>query len=266
MKAGRRGSGACPERSEGAAGQCTPLENILPVRLQALGLTDIDSVITHTNRTVMLSFSRRVLRIHRGYAYASDRVLKAIVRFLNPRVPRVLRRAAEREFLAFPVEEHAPARPRPCSRERARPGDLVLLHRLTELHQRLNADYFGGALGEISIRLSSRMRTRLGELAVEIRSGKPLEITISRRHLARHPWPEIEHTMLHEMVHQWQAESGLRIDHGRTFRQKAREVGVMPAAKRVVTRQPGTQANRPTDDCESFRDERGIDRDYIRLG
>jgi hypothetical protein len=72
--------------------------------------------------------------------------------------------------------------------------------------------------------------------------------------------------MLHEMVHQWQAESGLRIDHGRTFRQKAREVGVMPAAKRVVTRQPGTQANRPTDDCESFRDERGIDRDYIRLG
>ncbi len=33
--------------------------------------------------------------------------------------------------------------------------------------------------------------------------------------------------MLHEMVHQWQAETGLRIDHGRTFRQKAREVGVI---------------------------------------
>jgi hypothetical protein len=242
------------------------LEECLPERLTSLGLREIDRVVIHTNRTVMLSFSKRVLRIHRGYAFASDRILKAIVRFLNPRVPRALRRAAEREFLAFPVEEHAPARPRPCSRERARPGDLVLLHRLTELHQRLNAEHFGGALGEIPIRLSSRMRTRLGELAVEIRSGKPLEITISRRHLARHPLPEIEHTMLHEMVHQWQAETGLRIDHGRTFREKAREVGVIPAAKRMVTRQAGTRASRPIDDCESFRHERGIDRDYIRLG
>ena len=226
MKAGKRVSGA--------AGQLAPLEECLPERLATLGLREIDRIVIHTNRTVMLSFSKRVLRIHRGYAFASDRVLKAIVRFLNPRVPRVLRRAAEREFLAFPVEEHAPARPRPCSRERARPGDLVLLHRLTDLHQRLNADHFGGALGEIPIRLSSRMRTRLGELAVEIRSGRPLEITISRRHLARHPWPEIEHTMLHEMVHQWQSESGLRIDHGRTFRLKAREVGVVPTARRTI--------------------------------
>jgi hypothetical protein len=79
------------------------------------------------------------------------------------------------------------------------------------------------------------MRTRLGELAVEIRSGRPLDIAISRRHIARHLWPEVEHTMLHEMVHQWQAETGLRIDHGRTFRQKAREVGVLPAAKRTVS-------------------------------
>ena len=243
MKAGQRVSGACPERSEGAAGQLAPLEECLPERLTTLGLREIDRVVIHTNRTVMLSFSKRVLRIHRGYAFASDRVLKAIVRFLNPRVPRALRRAAELEFLAFPVEEHAPTRPRPCSHERARPGDLVLLHRLTELHQRLNAEHFGAALGEIPIRLSNRMRIRLGELAVEIRSGKPLEITISRRHLARHPWLEIEHTMLHEMVHQWQAETGLRIDHGRTFRQKAREVGVMPAAKRTVSGAAGQRGS-----------------------
>ena len=185
----------------------------------------------------MLSVSRtRALRIHQGYAFASDRVLKAIVRFLNPRVPRVLRRAAEREFLAFPVEQYAPPRPRPCARERARPGDLILLHQLTALHQDLNARHFGGELGEIPIRLSSRMRTRLGELSVNIRSGRPLEITISRRHLTRHAWNEVEHTMLHEMVHQWQAETGLRIDHGGTFRRKAREVGVLPAAKRTLNR------------------------------
>jgi hypothetical protein len=238
VKAGKRGGGA--------AGQPLALEDCLPERLAALGLREIERVVIHTNRTVMLSLNRRVLRIHRGYAHAPDRVLKAIVRFLSRRLPRVLRRAAEREFLAFPVEAHAPTRPRPCARERARPGDLVLLHRLTSLHQRLNAEHFGGTLNEIPIRLSSRMRTRLGELAVEIRSGRPLDIAISRRHIARHAWSEVEHTMLHEMVHQWQAETGLRIDHGRTFRQKAREVGVVPAAKRVVS---GTSGQRDSRAC-----------------
>ena len=234
MKAGRQGGGADGKRGSVAAGQ--EQHAVLRDRLNLLGLRDIAYVVTHNNRTVMLSVTRnRVLRIHQGYAFASDRVLRAIVRFLNPRVPRVLRRAAEREFLAFPVEDHAPPRPRPCAREQARPGDLTTLYRLAELHQQLNAQHFGGTLGDIPIRLSSRMRTRLGELAVDLRSGLPLEITISRRHMARHAWSEVEHTMLHEMVHQWQAETGLRIDHGRTFRQKARAVGVVPAAKRTVS-------------------------------
>jgi hypothetical protein len=209
-------------------------EDCLPERLAALGLREIERVVTHTNRTVMLSLNRRVLRIHRGYAHAPDRVLKAIVRFLSRRVPRVLRREAEREFLAFPVETHAPSRPRREQAEQARPGDLVLLHRLNSLHQQLNAQHFGGSLGQIPIRLSSRMRTRLGELAADLRTGRPTQITISRRHLTRHSWAEVEHTLLHEMVHQWQAETGLPIDHRRTFRQKAREVGVLPAAKRTM--------------------------------
>jgi hypothetical protein len=219
------------QRDSGAAGQ----ENLLESRLNLLGLRNTAAIICHNNRTVMLSLTRRgVLRIHQGYAFAPDRVLRAIVRFLNPRVPRLLRRAAEREFLAFPVEAHAPSPPRRCRPERARPGDVTQLHRLETLHRALNQTHFGGKLEQISLRLSSRMRTRLGELSIDLRSGRPLEITISRRHLARHPWPEVEHTMLHEMVHQWQAETGLRIDHGRTFRQKAREVGVLPAAKRSL--------------------------------
>jgi hypothetical protein len=187
----------------------------------------------------MLSLHRRVLRIHRGYAFASDRVLKAIVRFLNPRVPRVLRRAAEREFLQFPVEEHAPPAAGPGRRDRARPGDVLLLHRLETLHRQLNGQHFGGSLGEIPIRLSSRMKSRLGELAVDLKTGRPTEIGLSRRHIARHPWSEVEHTMLHEMVHQWQAETGLRVDHGPTFRGKAREVRMLPAAKRTIGREVG---------------------------
>jgi hypothetical protein len=218
----------------GAAGQMFLLEDHLPVRLQELGLRHVDGIITHTNRTVMLSLHRRVLRIHRGYSYAPDCVLKAIIRFLNPRIPRVLRRAAEREFLRFPVEEHAPSAPPTGARERARPGDVRLLHRLETLHRELNVKYFNGQLGEIAIRLSARMRRRLGELSVDIRTGRPLELSISRRHIARHPWSEVEHTLLHEMVHQWQAESGVPVDHRATFRRKAREVGVLPAAKRTI--------------------------------
>jgi SprT-like family len=82
------------------------------------------------------------------------------------------------------------------------------------------------------------MKSRLGELAVDLATGRPIEIGISRRHATRHPWPEVEHTMLHEMVHQWQAETGLRIDHGPTFRKKAGEVGVLPAARRMIGEGP----------------------------
>ena len=74
------------------------------------------------------------------------------------------------------------------------------------------------------------MKRRLGELALDRRTGSATEITLSRRHLRRDGWGEIEQTLLHEMVHQWQAESGMPVDHGREFRCKAREVGIQPRA------------------------------------
>jgi hypothetical protein len=230
VKAGKQGSG-----------EAGLFEDCLPERLQALGLRNVEQVVTHTNQTVMLSLRRRVLRIHRGYAFAPDEILRAVVRFLNPRVPRILRRAAEREFLAFPVHVYAP--PSPRRRERARQGDIRLLHRLRELWTQLNAEFFGGSLSRIPVRISSRMKSRLGELSVDPESGRPQEISIGRRHLLRHPWSEVEHTLLHEMVHQWQAESGLRVDHGPTFRRKAREVGVLPAARRTINPADATRTS-----------------------
>jgi hypothetical protein len=50
----------------------------------------------------------------------------------------------------------------------------------------------------------------------------------------RHRWEEVVHTLVHEMVHQWQDETGLPIDHGPRFRAKARDVGIDAAAKRAV--------------------------------
>jgi len=215
----------------------------LPGRLAELGLPG-RLVATHTNRTVMVSMSPRGdLRLHRGYAFAPDAVLRAIIRFLNPRLPRVVRRLAEREFLAFPVDQYAPAaEPR---RERPRPGDLLLLHRLAQAHDRFNREHFDGALDSLPIRLSGRMRTRLGELSVDLRTGRAIEIAISRRHIARHPWDEVEHTLLHEMVHQWQAETGLAVDHGPLFRKKARLVGVMAGAKRPLAVSGGGRRRSP---------------------
>jgi hypothetical protein len=223
------------QRGCGAAGQLLLFEESLPERLRGLGLTQVDRVLTHNNTTVMLSLNRGTLRLHRAYAFAPDDVLLAIVRFLSPRLPRVRRRAAEREFLKFPVRSYFDPR-RPIRRERARPGDRQLLRQLGELHRSLNLRHFAGALQEVPLRLSSRMKSRLGELSADHETGRPLEIGISRRHIARHGWAEVEHTLLHEMVHQWQAESGLPVDHGPTFRAKAREVGVLPAAKRRVSR------------------------------
>jgi hypothetical protein len=215
----------------------------LSARLGRLGLRGVARIVTHSNRIVMVSLGARgVLRLHRGYAHAPDQVLQAIVRFLDARLPRAERRMAEREFIDFPVERHAPAPPGPPRRERPRPGDLLVLHRLSQAHERLNREHFGAALGSLPLRLSSRMRTRLGELSVEVRSGRAIEIAISRRHIARHAWADVEHTLLHEMVHQWQAETGLPVDHGPTFRRKAREVGILPGAKRNLGASRGQPA------------------------
>lgn len=202
-------------------------------RLHALGLPATTAVREHANRTVMLSYTEGRLRIHRGYAWAPERVLRAIVRFLRRETPRAARAALRREFLAFPVEQYAPPWTGERRRERPRPGDVALLHRLERMHERLNAGHFGGELGAVPFRISSRMTTRLAEVALETASNRVLEIAVSRRHL-RHGWAEVEATLLHEMVHQWQAETGRPVDHGPGFRRKAEAVGVVGRAKRRV--------------------------------
>ena len=109
------------------------------------------------------------------------------------------------------------------------------MKRLTEWHRRFNDRHFDGALKPISVRVSRRMRARLGHYMSASPNGEPSEIVVSRRHIRRHGWDEALHTLLHEMVHQWQDETGHPIDHGRLFRTKARDVGVAPSARRTVT-------------------------------
>ncbi len=224
-----------------------PVEALLARRLELLGLPPLTGVRVTDNRSVMVSLSPRgVLSIHRGYGWASDRVLKAVVRFVAPHVPRARRRAAEREILAFHPEEHAPplspgqAR-RPRAPDRPRAGDAEKIRRLEALFAAFNRDHFDGRLPVLPIRLSGRMRTRLGQLCLRHGSGAPYEITLNRRHVDGHGWAEAADTLLHEMVHLWQHASGHAVDHGRAFRRKAAEIGIAAAARRAV--RPG-QARR----------------------
>lgn len=202
---------------------------VLFSRLQDLGLRGVDALVLMRTRTVMVSLIGRTLRVHEGYADAPERVLHAVVAFAIART-KAERQAARDVILAYDVERAPVAR----RRESARPGDLPMLAQLAEAHRQLNARWFEGTLQAIPVRLSGRMATRLGHFDPGSKHTPP-EIVLSRTHITRHGWREAMHTLLHEMVHQWQHETARPVDHGAEFRRKAREVGITPAARRDVT-------------------------------
>jgi hypothetical protein len=215
-------------RARGRAARRAQAATLLQ-RLRLLGLRGIDTVtLMHTRRT-MVSVAGTTLRVHDGYALAPEPVLRAIVTFATART-RAARAAARAVILAHPVDRPPPSR----RAEPLRPGDAPLLARLAEAHAELNVRHFGGALSRIPVLLSARMKTRLGHYAPRGDAAPHGLIVLGRRHLRRDGWAEALHTLLHEMVHQWQDESGLPLDHGTAFRRKAREVGVLPRAKRPV--------------------------------
>lgn len=214
---------------------------LLTRRLYEIGLPRSLDVVTHENNSVMVSVSKGRIRIHRGYAYASDRVLSAVISFIGPNERRDRRPKAQRILLDFPVHRFVPPR-RVRRRRRGRPGDRALVRRLSRMHRELNRSYFEGCLGKVGFRVSPRMRTRLGDLTLD-QNDRPIEITLSLEHVERDGWSEVEHTLLHEMVHQWQAENGMSVDHGPVFRRKARELGIEPSASRTMNGKPKQQTD-----------------------
>lgn len=204
------------------------MSEALAARLRAHGLPEDMPVILHANRRVLVSMTRcGALRVHRGYEAAPEDVVAAIARWARPRTRRVDRRLAQRILVSFPVHAHVPptpARLRPSAAPL--PEDEAPLSRLQAIHSELNARHFGGSLGPCDIRLSRRMRRRLGEFRP---SGTPParpEIALAHRHLRRDGWARTTGTLLHEMVHQWQAETGRPLAHDRDFRRKCAEVGI----------------------------------------
>jgi hypothetical protein len=178
----------------------------------------------------MVSFRAHDLRVHEGYLAAPDDVHRAIVVFVEGRT-RAERKVAQRKIVSYRVE--APRAP--VRRQSTRPEDEPLAAKFVEWHVRYNAEHFGGALKTVPVRVSRRMKSRLGHYSAAS-GGASGEIAISWRHLRRHGWDEALHTLLHEMVHQWQDETGKPLDHGAGFRAKARSVGIEASAKRAVVR------------------------------
>ena len=208
----------------------------LLTRLRGLGMSRIHRCSLTRNRHVMVSFSGGAIRVHEGYVNAPTDVLRAIVVFVEGRT-RAERLAAQRIIVAHPVTATPTLR-----RPRTRPEDRSLVAELARWHQRYNTEHFHGRLKTVTLRVSRRMRSRLGHYTCAAH-GEPAEIALSWRHIRRDGWDEARHTLLHEMVHQWQDETGQDIDHGPKFRAKAREVGVAPFARRTLNRGSQRSAN-----------------------
>jgi hypothetical protein len=203
----------------------------LLARLRGLGLKRIERCRLTRNRNVMVSFRGPELRVHRGYLSAPSETHLAIVQFIEGRT-RAERRMAQRQIVSYKIVDPLP--PPPLRRETMRPEDEPLAEKLAEWHARYNAELFDGSLRQVPVRVSRRMKSRLGHYTAA--GGGIGEITISVRHLRRHGWKEALHTLLHEMVHQWQDETGHPLDHGPAFRAKAKELGIVPRAKRGIPR------------------------------
>ncbi len=124
---------------------------------------------------------------------------------------------------------HGSQKPGPPRRTRA--SDVEVIARLQLAHAEYNSALFSGELGEIRMRISRRMKHRLGHYMAE-GEGQGAEIALSLRHLERDPWDDVLHTLVHEMVHQWQDQHGMALDHGQAFRAKARAVGISARATR----------------------------------
>src|ERR1700736_4550218 len=130
-------------------------------RLKRLGLGAHYRVRLTTNRTVVVSYSGGELRIHNSFLGADEEVWRAIIVFVHGR-NRVVRQEARRTILEFPVaRSHDPPRRR-RSPERTNPADLPLIRELSRWHVVYNDERFDGVLREVPIRISRRMKSRLG--------------------------------------------------------------------------------------------------------
>mgnify|MGYP003417961761 CR=1 FL=1 len=93
---------------------------------------------------------------------------------------------------------------------------------LKEWYNEFNARYFNNELTRCEIILSKTKRA-LGQFCVDNSYWTPKQTIKISVYLDR-PIKEVQNTLIHEMIHQWQYEEFGKSDHGKTFKDKAMEI------------------------------------------
>ena len=97
---------------------------------------------------------------------------------------------------------------------------------LLNWHTRFNAEYFGGLLSTPIFKIRHNSTRKFGQFSFTYEKtpggkGKATNQTITIYDYYDRSMYAFQTTFIHEMIHQWQAETFGTIDHGRTFKSMA---------------------------------------------
>jgi len=228
--------------------------------LQRLGAERLQMVRLRDNRRTIWSLTQggTVLNLHSAYGEAPLEVLSHFVVIANEALRRTpAYRAAAGEVRSWEglhpallrLRVQGTGQPRRRRNTRPHPGLCVATpeqtHHLRELYRHLNEARFGGRLpADATLRLSSRMRSRLGQMVPGRRFGirSVVEIALNVDLMLEGNGAARIDTLLHEMAHaaEWLFDG--TVGHGAGWRQWARRAGCRDRAcapEPIVRRPPG---------------------------
>lgn len=218
----------------------------LRTALRERGVDGVGRVVFKDNRTRLLSVSRdrRTLYLHRCFAGAPPAVVDAIATLVSARRGSTgTRRAAG--VLRTWAAEHAPVPNTTPSPGRC-DGTPAQRARLRDRYAELNRTHFGGRLPAVPLRVSRRMRRRLGHVRCHrTEDGRRVVVELAMNASLFDEGNEaaFRETLLHEMAHveAWLVH-GHR-GHGAIWKRIALRVGCEPrACTRIeLARQTGTR-------------------------
>jgi hypothetical protein len=256
-------SGAPPPAADRSSGVGSPAATAgeFLAALRQRGATRLQRVRFRRNRTVLWSLTDRgrTLNLHAAYAGSPPILLDAFALLAgSSRDAEGRRRAARRVREWTPVVEAigrlrevevlaamAVAQGRPGKEGGGAPpatpgglpscvGGVEERTRILSLYRRFNEERFDGCLPvEVPIRLSSRMRRRLGHMRPGTSPGGErvvVEIALNHHLLRAANHHLLLDTLLHEMAHaaDWLVDG--RAGHGPSWRGWARRAGCQPRA------------------------------------
>ena len=212
--------------------------------LHARGASRLRCVTFRNNRSTIWSLTRggTVLNVHSAYRAAPASLLDAFATLATAKTTRSKAwHSATEEIRNWPELEVAIEDVRRQQRERGAASDVGTPTHccgtpeqrsyLRSLYAYFNATRFEGALPDVPVRLSSRMRSALGHMMPAPEDDgerRVLEIALNVDLMLPGNGAERADTLLHEMAHVADyLESGHR-GHGRSWQEWAHRVGCRP--------------------------------------